>query len=85
MTEAGATEEALDDVARPNKEESQDENEDSENEDCSIVEQEKVTAFEDNAAVRLLRNFLVSSDTAGDAGKRNSPVFFNYGGHISCH
>ena len=35
MTEAEVTEEALD-AARPNKEESQDENEDSENKDCSI-------------------------------------------------
>ena len=42
MTAAEATEEALD-VARPNKEESQDENEDSENQDCSIMEREKVT------------------------------------------
>ena len=50
MTEAEATEEALD-VARPNKEESQDENEDSENEDCSIREHEKVTASKANAAV----------------------------------
>ena len=61
MTEA--TEEALD-VARPNKEESQDENEDSENEGCSIMEREKVTASEATAAVRLLRTCVVSSDTA---------------------
>ena len=64
MTEAEATEEALD-VARPKKEESQDENEDSENEGCSIMDREKVTASEATAAVRLLRNFVVSSDTAG--------------------
>ena len=63
MTEAEATEEALD-VARPKKEESQDENEDSENEG-SIMDPEKVTASEATAAVRLLRNFVVSSDTAG--------------------
>ena len=63
MTEAEATEEALD-VARPKKEESQDENEDSENEG-SIMDREKVTASEATAAVRLLRNFVVSSDTAG--------------------
>ena len=63
MREAEATEEALD-LARPNKEESQDENEDSENEDCSIMEREKIIASEANAAVRLLRNFVVSSDTA---------------------
>ena len=50
MTEAEATEEALD-VARPSKEKSQDENEHSENEDCSIMEREKVTASEANAAV----------------------------------
>ncbi|KAK2555922.1 Tigger transposable element-derived protein 6 [Acropora cervicornis] len=43
MREAEATEEALD-VARPKKEESQDENEDSENEGCSIMNREKVTA-----------------------------------------
>ena len=64
MTESEATEEALD-VARPRKEESQDENEDSENEGCSIMEREKVTASEANAAVRLLRDFVVSSATAG--------------------
>ena len=64
MTEAEATEEALD-VARTNKEESQDENEDSENEDCSIMVREKTTASDANAAVRLLRNFVVSSDKAG--------------------
>jgi len=50
MTESEATEEALD-VARPSKEESQDENEDSENEGCSIMEREKVTVSEANAAV----------------------------------
>ena len=43
MPEAEATEEALD-VVRPNKEESHNENEDSENEGCSIMEREKVTA-----------------------------------------
>ena len=64
MSEAEATEEALD-VVRTDKEESQDENEDSENEDCSITEREKVTASEANAAVRLLRNFVVSRDKAG--------------------
>ena len=64
MSEAEATEEALD-VVRTDKEESQDENEDSENEDCSIMEREKVTASEANAAVRLLRNFVVSRDKAG--------------------
>ena len=53
------------DVAQPNKKENQDENEDSENEGCSIMEREKVTASEATAAVRLLRNFVVSSDTAG--------------------
>jgi len=58
MTEAEATEEGLD-AARPNEEESQDENEDSENEDCSIMEREKVTDSEANAVVRLLRNFVV--------------------------
>ena len=63
MTEAEATEEALD-VARPSKEESQDENDDFENEDCSLMER-KVTASEVNAAVRLLRNFVVSIDKAG--------------------
>ena len=62
MTEAEATEEALD-VARPKKEESQEENEDSENEGCSIMDCEKV------AAVRLLHNFVVSSDTAGGREK----------------
>ena len=50
MTEAEATEEALD-VARPNKEKSQDKNEDSENEDRLIMEREKVTASKANAAV----------------------------------
>ena len=68
MTEAEATEEALDVArtrARTNKEESQDENEDSENEDCSIMVREKATASDANAAVRLLRNFVVSSDKAG--------------------
>ena len=79
-----ATEEALD-VARTDKEESQDENEDSENEDCSIMEREKVTASEANAAVRLLRNFVVQQRQGRCLGKRNSPVPFNYGGHISCH
>ena len=64
MTEAEATEEAFN-VARPKKEESQDENEDSENENCSIMDREKVTDSEATAAVRLLRNFVVSSDTAG--------------------
>lgn len=64
MIEAEATDEALD-VARTNKEESQDENEDSENEDCSIMVREKVTASEANATERLLRNFVVSSDKAG--------------------
>ena len=53
------------DLARTNKKEKQDENEDSENEGCSIMEREKVTSSEANAAVRLLRNFVVSSDTAG--------------------
>ena len=64
MSEAEATEETLD-VVRTDKEESQDENEDSENEDCSIMEREKVTASEANAAVRLLHNFVVSRDKAG--------------------
>ena len=64
MPEAEATEEALD-VASPNKEESHNENEDCENEGFSIMEREKVTASEATAAVRLLRNFVVSSDTAG--------------------
>jgi len=85
MTESEATEEALD-VARPSKEESQDENEDSENEGCSIMEREKVTASEANAAVRLLRDFIRRQQRNGRCpGKRNSPVPFNYGGHISCH
>ena len=64
MTEAEATEEAFD-VARMDKEESQDENEDSDNEDCLIMEHERVTASEANAAVLLLCNFVVSSDKAG--------------------
>ena len=65
MTEAKATKEALD-VARSNEEESQDEIEYSENENCSMMERQKVTASKVNAAVRLLRiNFVVSSDTAG--------------------
>ena len=42
MTEAEATEKVLD-VAWPNKE-SQDENEDSENKGCSMMEREKATA-----------------------------------------
>ena len=64
MTEAEKIEQALD-VARTDKEESQDENEDCENKDCSIVEREKVTASEANAVERLLRNFVVSSDKVG--------------------
>ena len=47
------------------KEESQDENEDSDNEDCLIMERERVTASEANVAVQLLHNFAVSSDKAG--------------------
>ena len=58
MTTAGATEEALD-VARRNKK-SHDENDDSENEDCSIMEQ-KVTA----SAVQLVRNVFVRIDQQG--------------------
>jgi len=68
MTEAESSEEALD-VAQPSKEESQDENEESENEDCLIMEREKVTAPEANAAVQLLRDFVISSATAGARDK----------------
>ena len=42
------------------------------------LEREKVTACDADAAIRLLHNFVVSSDTAGARKKRNSLVPFNF-------
>ena len=86
MIEAEATEEALD-VARPKKEESQDENEDSENEGCSIMEREKVTASEATAYgkcsgkrnsryLSIMEDTFLANDVAGRKKQSTLKDFF---------